>query len=40
VVKAKDPRPQYVKDIEKQMNRMQRGYGDGAPMVRPSEWRR
>jgi len=40
VVKAKDPRPQYVKDIEKQMNRMQRGYGDGPPMVRPSEWRR
>ena len=40
VVKAKDPRPRYVKDIEKQMSRMQHGYGDGAPMVRPSEWRR
>jgi len=35
-----DPRPRYVKDIEKQMSRMQHGYGDGAPMVRPSEWRR
>lgn len=35
--KVRDDRPEFVKAIEKQAKRMQRGHGDRGPLVRPSE---